>query len=253
MDWTDRGIVLSARKHGENAVILSLLTETHGRHMGLVRGGTSRKARGMYEPGNVLDAHWRARLEDHLGSFACELADAHAAHLLDDPLRLAGLSSLCAIIESALPEREAHATLYHDTLSLIEHLNDSRWLEAYVQFEVALLRELGFGLDLSTCAATGRNDQLIYVSPRSGCAVSASAGEPYRDKLLPLPAFLANDGLMAGAQEGDVPVAQILDGLRMTGYFLDRSVFIHSHVIGHSGTPPARERFIERLRRQSAA
>lgn len=243
MDWTDRGIVLSARKHGENAVILSLLTETHGRHSGLVRGGTSRKARGLYEPGNLLDAHWRARLEDHLGSFACELAEAHAAPFLDDPLRLAGLSTLCAIIESALPEREAHATLYHDTLSLIEHLSDSRWLEAYVQFEVALLRELGFGLDLSTCAATGRNDQLIYVSPRSGCAVSASAGEPYRDKLLPLPSFLVEK------KDGEVPVAQILDGLRMTGYFLDRSVFIHSHAIGHSGTPPARERFIERLKK----
>jgi DNA repair protein RecO (recombination protein O) len=243
MDWTDRGIVLSARKHGENAVILSLLTEAHGRHMGLVRGGTSRKVRGLYEPGNVLDAHWRARLEDHLGSFSCELAHAHAAYLLDDPLRLAGLSSLCAVIETALPEREAHAALYRDVLTLIEHLSDVHWLEAYVRFEVALLREMGFGLDLTVCAATGRNDTLIYVSPRSGAAVSAAAGEPYRDKLLPLPQFLVS------GDEEKVPVAQILDGLRMTGYFLDRSVFVHSHAVGHNGTPPARERFIERLRR----
>lgn len=243
MDWTDRGVVLSARKHGENAIILSLLTEDHGRHIGLVRGGTSRKTRGIYEPGNVLDAHWRARLEDHLGSYACELAQAHAAYILDDPLRLAGLSSLCAILESALPEREAHGPLYRDTLTLIEHFGEAQWLENYVHFEVALLRELGFGLDLATCAATGRNDDLIYVSPRSGCAVSASAGEPYKDKLLPLPGFLIEE------TSGDASRAQILDGLRMTGYFLDRSVFVHSHVIGHSGTPPARERFIERLRR----
>ena len=243
MDWTDRGIVLSARKHGENALILSLLTETHGRHSGLVRGGTSRKARGLYEPGNVLDAHWRARLEDHLGSYACELAHAHAAYVLDDPLRLAGLSSLCAVIETALPEREAHASLYRDALELVEHLGDNHWLEAYVRFEVALLREMGFGLDLSACAATGRNDTLIYVSPRSGCAVSAAAGEPYRDKLLALPQFL-----VAG-DEQVVAIPDILDGLRLTGYFLDRSIFIHSHAIGHSGTPPARERFIERLRK----
>ena len=243
MDWTDRGIVLSARKHGENAIILSLLTETHGRHSGLVRGGTSRKARGLYEPGNVLDAHWRARLEDHLGSYACELARAHAAYVLDDPLRLAGLSSLCAVIETALPEREAHVSLYRDALELVEHLGDDHWLEAYVRFEVTLLREMGFGLDLSTCAATGRNDTLIYVSPRSGCAVSAAAGEPYRDKLLALPQFL-----VAGDEEV-VAIPQILDGLRLTGYFLDRSVFVHSHAIGHSGTPPARERFIERLRK----
>ena len=243
MDWTDRGIVLSARKHGENAIILSLLTEAHGRHMGLVRGGTSRKVRGIYEPGNLLDAHWRARLEDHLGSYACELAHAHAAQILDDPLRLAGLSSLCAVIETALPEREAHAALYRDTLDLIEHLGDAHWLEAYVRFEVALLREMGFGLDLTTCAATGRNDTLIYVSPRSGCAVSAAAGEPYRDKLLALPQFL-----VAG-DDAVVPIGHIVEGLRLTGYFLDRSIFVHSQAVGHSGTPPARERFIERVRR----
>lgn len=238
MDWTDRGIVLSARKHGENAVILSLLTEGHGRHMGLVRGGTGRRARGLYEPGNLLDAHWRARLEDHLGSYACELSHAHAAYLLDDPLRLAGLSSLCAIIETALPEREAHAALYRDTLAMIEQFGDARWLECYVHFEIALLREMGFGLDLTMCAATGRNDQLIYVSPRSGSAVSASAGEPYRDKLLPLPSFLVEP------MEEAVPVAQILDGLRMTGYFLDRNIFVHNR----TGAPPARDRFIDRLR-----
>jgi DNA repair protein RecO (recombination protein O) len=245
MDWTDRGIVLSARKHGENAIILALLTEAHGRHMGLVRGGTSRKVRGLFEPGNLLDAHWRARLEDHLGSYACELTRAHAASLMDDPLRLAGLSSLCAVVETALPEREAHASLYRDTLTLIEHLGDEHWLEAYVRFEVALLREMGFGLDLSTCAATGSTENLIYVSPRSGCAVSAAAGEPYRDKLLPLPRFLVS------GSEDMIPLSQIREGLRMTGYFLDRNIFVHSQAIGHTGTPPARERFMERLRRDS--
>src|SRR5690606_10690343 len=153
--------------------------------------------------------HWRARLEDHLGSYACELAQAHAAYILDDPLRLAGLSSLCAVLQSALPERECHAARYRDTLTFIEQFGAGHWLENYVQFEVALLRELGFGLDLATCAATGLNDNLIYVSPRSGCAVSAAAGEPYRDKLLPLPGFLIEETV------GPAPRSQIVDGLRM--------------------------------------
>lgn len=238
MDWTDRGIVLSARKHGESAVILSLLTEAHGRHLGIVRGGGGRRARGLYEPGNMVDAHWRARLEDHLGSYTCELAQAHAAHILDDPLRLAGLSALCAVIESALPEREEHAALYGAVVGLVETLTAPEWLEHYVEFEIALLRDLGFGLDLTSCAATGRTDQLIYVSPRSGCAVSASAGEPYRAKLLALPPFLVNEG------PRPAPISQILDGLRLTGYFLDQNIFVHAR----TGAPPARDRFIERLR-----
>ena len=238
MDWTDRGIVLSARKHGESGVILSLLTEAHGRHLGLVRGGAGRRARGLYEPGNLVEATWRARLEDHLGSYSCELVTANAAAVLDDPPRLAGLSSLLAVVEAALPEREAHPAIYRRAADLIERLSAPDWLEAYVHFELALLRELGFGLDLSACAATGRNDQLVFVSPRTGRAVSASAGEPYRDKLLTLPLFLAGEGVPSAS------AAEILAGLRLTGYFLDCHIFVH----GRSGEPPARGRFLERLR-----
>ncbi len=239
MDWTDRGIVLSARRHGESAVILALMTETHGRHLGIVQGGAGRRARGLYEPGNLVSAVWRARLEEHLGTFSCELVKAQAAPVLDDPLRLAGLSALCAVIEAALPEREAHPILYAHVSELIEALETPDWPERYVGFELALLRELGFGLDLSSCAATGRNDQLIYVSPRSGRAVSASAGEPYRDRLLALPAFLTGDhGATATPEE-------IVQGLRLTGYFLDRTVFSHAP----KGEPPARARFVDRLRR----
>ena len=240
MDWTDRGIVLSARKHGENAVILALLTEAHGRHLGLVRGGAGRRARGLYQPGNLLEAAWRARIEDHLGSYSCELVRANAATVLDDPLRLAGLSALVAVIEAALPEREAHPSLYARVVDLIDHLGAADWLEHYVYFELALLRELGFGLDLSACAATGRNDQLVYVSPRTGRAVSASAGEPYQDKLLPLPAFLTADRSAAPAE--------IVAGLALTGYFLERTLFTHPSP-GRSGAPPAaRTRFVDRLR-----
>ena len=147
MDWTDRGIVLSARRHGESAVILALMTETHGRHLGIVQGGAGKRARGLYEAGNLVSAVWRARLEEHLGTFTCELVRAQAAPVLDDPLRLAGLSSLCAVVEAALPEREAHPALYARMSALIEALDAPDWTERYVGFELALLSELGFGLD----------------------------------------------------------------------------------------------------------
>jgi DNA repair protein RecO (recombination protein O) len=235
MDWTDTGIVLSARKHGENGVILSLMTEGHGRHLGLVRGGTGRRSRGLYQPGNAVSATWRARLEDHLGSYSCELVQAHAAAVLDDPVRLAGLSALVAVIEAALPERETHPRLYRDAVELVANMTAPDWLEHYVRFELVLLRDLGFGLDLTSCAATGRNDQLAYVSPRTGRAVSASAGEPYRDKLLPLPAFLTGENRAAPAE--------VLQGLQLTGYFLERTVFAHA-----AKGPAARTRLVERLR-----
>ena len=243
MDWTDRGIVLSARRHGESAVILALMTEAHGRHLGIVRGGAGRRARGLYEPGNLVAATWRARLEDHLGGFACELVRAGAAAVLDDPLRLAGLSALVAVVETALPERESHPAIYARMVDLIDRLDAADWLEGYVDFELTLLRDLGFGLDLSACAATGGNDQLVFVSPRSGRAVSASAGEPYREKLLALPAFLA------GAKSRAATPDEIVAGLRLTGYFLERHVFVH----GRTGAPPARRRFADRLRDGVAA
>ena len=239
MDWTDDGIILSVRKHGESAAIVSLLTGEHGRHSGLVRGGGGRRSRGVLQPGNGVRAQWRARLEEHLGSLTCELTDAVAAQVLGDPLRLAALDSACAVAEAALPEREPHPRTHAGLGVLMAALvaDDPVWPTVYVKWEIGLLGALGFGLDLERCAATGRNDQLAYVSPKSGRAVSLTAGEPYRDRLLPLPAFLVAG---SGAESHE----EILDGLRLSGYFLDCHVFAH----GRAASPPARERLIERLR-----
>jgi len=238
MDWTDSGIVLGAKKHGESSVIVSLLTTEHGRHLGLVRGGAGKRARGIYEAGNVVSATWRARLEDHLGSYTCEMTRAVAVDYLNDPLRLAGLTALCALAETALPERQHHPALYGRFWGLIEDLPGDNWQQDYVLFELELLSELGFGLDLSACAGTGATEDLIYVSPKTGRAVSAAAGEIYKEKLLPLPAFLLEEGITASAED-------IRAGLILTSHFLERTVFVHHR----SGAPAARQRFIDRLSR----
>ena len=239
MDWTDDGIVLAARRHGESALVLSLLTRAHGRHAGLVRGGAGRRGRALYEPGNRLHATWKARLTEHLGSYVCELVAADAAALLDDAGRLAALSSACALVEVALPEREPHPNAYEGLGALIQALSQPNYVTEYVRWELALLTELGFGLDLASCAATGANDDLAYVSPKSGRAVSAAAAEPYRQRLLPLPRFL-----IAPVE----PAArEVAEGLRLTGHFLAEHVFAHRQ----GGAPAARERLVERLARQT--
>ena len=216
MDWRDEGIVLSLRKHGESAVIAHLLTQHHGRHAGLVRGGNSTKMRGVLELGNEVSAEWRARLEDHLGAFTVELRESHAARVLSDAGRLSAMLSACALMDVCLPEREPYPNLYAALRSLLAVLPEDAWAAAYVVWELSLLAELGFGLDLSACAATGVTTGLVYVSPKSGRAVSAAAGAKYMDRLLPLPGFLV------GAGEADEHA--ILEGLRLTGYFLDRHV-----------------------------
>lgn len=248
MEWTDDAIVLKARRHGESSAIVTLLTREHGRHAGLVPGGSGKRARGIYEPGNQVRATWRARLPEHLGHFACELVAANAARLLDDPLRLAALASATAVAEAALPEREPHPRTYVGLLGLVADLTAAEgdtvaWAATYVRWELDLLAELGFGLDLTECAATGSNDRLIYVSPKSGRAVSAAAGEPYRDRLLALPPFL----LGSGAARLD----EVLAGLTLTGHFLARDVFSYG-AHAKTGQPAARTRLIDRLRRQEA-
>ena len=238
MEWSDTGIVLSARRHGENAAVVSLLTEHRGRHAGLVHGARGRRARGLYQPGNTLAARWQARLPEHLGRYTCELERARASVLLDDPPRLAALAALCALTEATLPERHPYPQVYGDTLRLLDALEaGERWAEAVVRWELALLAELGFGLDLSACAATGEVEGLVYVSPRSGRAVSREAGAPYAGKLLALPPFLA------GVEDGPASADDIVAGLRLTGWFLEKHVFA-----GQGGRmPSARERFIDRL------
>lgn len=234
MDWQDDGIILSVRKHGESSAIVSVLTREHGRHAGLVRGGAGKRMSGILQPGNRVQASWRARLPDHLGTYTMEPAGAYAAAALGDAPRLAALTSACALIEAALPEREPHPAVLEGLEILLGAIDDDTvWPTIYVKWELGLLQELGFGLDLTACAATGVTDDLTFVSPRSGRAVSAAAAGPYKERLLPLPGFL-----LAGDRDADIAA-----GLRLTGYFLENHVFLHRD----AHLPAARKRLAERF------
>lgn len=231
--WTDQGIVLSARAHGENGAVISLLTERHGRHNGYVYGARSSKMRGLIEAGTILEVEWKSRIADQLGHFTFEHGRNCAALILGDPLKLAALLSACSLCDAALPEREVHAGLFFGMQALLDTLQSEVWGAAYVLWEIALLKELGFGLNLTRCVAGGDSSTLTYVSPKSGCAVSLKEGYPYREKLLELPDFLKPEPVK------DLGHEEILKGLKMTGYFLEHWVFAHhSH-----GTPDARLRF----------
>ncbi len=234
MNWSDEAIVLSVKSHGETAAVVELLTRAHGRHMGFVHGGRSRRLRPVLQIGNHVDATWRARLSEQLGHVSVELRRGYAAEAMEDPAALAGLTSLTTLTR-LLPERDPHPSLYEVTLFVLGFLDDaSVWPALMVRWELALLEELGFGLDLTQCAATGSNDALAYVSPKSGRAVSLSAGEPYRDKLLALPRFLAGGGGGATAED-------VRRGFELTGYFL------HTRVLAPNGQtlPDARRRMVE--------
>ena len=235
MEWRDEGIVLAARPHGETGSVVELLTRDQGRHAGLVHGGQSRRHGAVLQIGNLVAARWTGRLPENLGTYRCELVESHAARVLDDPSQLAALASAAALSCKALPEREPHPACFEGFLALLQALPGDYWAEVYVRWELALLTELGFGLDLSACAAGGDNDQLAYVSPKTGRAVSLAAGEPYRDRLLPLPGFLLGRG-------GGGP-AEVGRGLALTGYFLERSVFAPHH----RRFPAARRRLAERF------
>ncbi|TWB22095.1 DNA replication and repair protein RecO [Nitrospirillum amazonense] len=244
MEWTDDAIVLSARPFGDTAALVVMLTREHGRHAGVLHGGQSSRYRGVLEPGAQVTARWRARTADQLGTWTVEPVRSPTGLYLDDPLRLAAIVAATALMDAMLAEREAHPGLYDATLALFAALDLDIWPAVYVRWEVGLLEEVGFGLDLTQCASTGQpvgnaNDQLAYVSPRTGRAVSASAGEPYRDKLLPLPGFLVGLGFQGGGEE------DVAAGLRLTGYFLERHVFAQRH----AEVPPARQRLVERYLR----
>ena len=239
MEWSDKGIVLSSRKHGENAAIVSLLTLSHGRHSGLVRGGASSRARAIYQTGNLVTAEWRARLEEHLGTFSCELVHPNAAKMMDQRLALQALVASTSMIERLLPEREAYPETFKNLCSLITKLTaQDYWLAEYIYWEIGFLADLGYGLDFTRCAATGGTENLVFVSPRSGCAVSQKAGEPYKDKLFALPPFLLR-------KDKEPRVSQILDGLRITSHFLALCV----RDTGVDNLPPARGEFIKLLAR----
>jgi DNA repair protein RecO (recombination protein O) len=237
MDWRDEGILLAMRPHGESAAIIEVLTAAHGRHAGVVRGGASRKMAATLQPGNGLQLEWRARLEDHLGTFTVEPLRSRA-HLLSDRLALAGLLSACALLRVALPEREPHPALWLDTQRLFDVLGADGWASTYLRWEVRLLEDLGFGLDLSCCAVTGATEGLAYVSPKSGRAVSVAGAGEWADRMLPLPAGLAgNDALSADA---------LVQGLRLTGFFLDRGL---RPVLQDRPLPEARARLADLLSR----
>ena len=242
MDWSDEGIVLSTRALGEANAIVELLTRAHGRHLGLVRGGRSRRVRPTLQPGNVVSVTWRARLSEHLGSFTIELSEARAALILDDERALSALGSLASLAK-LLPERDSHPQLYLTALQILRAFDDAAlWPALLVHWEMMLLQDLGFGIDLSECAATGSETDLAYVSPRSGRAVSREAGAPYGGRLLSLPRFLVDD-------EARVAVADIEAGFALTGYFLERDV-LEPHGMA---MPQARERLLGLLARPPRA
>jgi DNA repair protein RecO (recombination protein O) len=229
MEWTDDGIVLGVRRHGEGSVIAELLTRGHGRHLGLVRGGTGARMRPVLQPGNTVRAVWRARLDEHLGNYVLEGLTLRAATILTSSHAVYGVTHLASLAR-LLPERDPHEDIYELLDAALSDFDDARHAGMRLaRFELMMLAELGFGLDLTTCAATGATEDLIYVSPKSGAAVSRSAGEPWRDRLLRLPAFLRDDAAHADRLSDD----DLRDGFALTGTFLLRHV-LEPRGQGHS-------------------
>lgn len=217
MDWTDDALVLGLRKHGETSVILEAMTRDHGRHLGLVRGGRSREKRPILQAGNAVKLVWRGRIEEHLGTFEVEGLILHAGRFLSSRLALYAVTHVAALVR-LLAERDPHPAVHAAMEHILESLDDEGMAPALVaRFELAMLAELGFGLDLSACAATGATDDLAYVSPKSGRAVSRAAGAPYADRLLALPPFLRDT-------RGAPTASEVVDAYRLTGYFLQRDV-----------------------------
>jgi len=237
MDWNEAGILMSIQPHGESGLVAQMFTQSYGRHAGFVSGGNGRRQKPLFQPGNYLQVSWRGRLSEHLGNFTCEPLGLRASDFLDDPLRLGALNAAMTLLATTLPEREPHPNLYDATLAWLEGLSGPYWGETLVLLEVRLLDVLGFGLDLSSCAATGLTEELDYVSPRSGRAVSREAAEPYKDKLLKLPGFLV------GRQHTDLQ--SVYDGLQMTGYFFEKYIF-HAQ---NKPLPEAHGRLTNRLQR----
>ena len=220
MEWRDEGVVIGVRRQGETSVVVEAMTRLHGRHMGLVRGGRSSRLSGVLQPGNTLDLIWRARLDEHLGAFQPEALRLRAGRFLPQAMALAGLSYLGALMR-LLPERDPHEALYEALSATLETLDDTALAPAMLaRFEANLLSESGYALDLSQCAVTGTTDELIFVSPRSGRAVSAAAGAPWRERLLPRPAFLRGD-LGGGMPDRE----DLAAAFRLTEHFLRRDLF----------------------------
>jgi DNA repair protein RecO (recombination protein O) len=249
MEWTDEGIVLGVRRHGESSAIVELLTRVHGRHLGLVRGGASKRMRPLLQPGNSVTAVWRARLDEHLGYYLIEGTRLRAANLFASSHAVYGVTHLASLAR-LLPERDPHEDIYAMLDFMLDHFDDANGAAAHlIRFELAMLAELGFGLDLEVCAATGVTRDLVYVSPKSGGAVSRGAGAPFHDRLLRLPAFLrqGDDGTAGWTEEG-LSEQDLRDGFALTGLFLMRHV-LEPRGQGHSD---ARDGFINAVTRPRA-
>ena len=243
MEWRDEGIILGLRRHGETSVIAELMTRAHGRHMGIIRGGRSRRMQPILQPGNSVSLVWRARLDEHLGQYQAEVVESRAGRLMESAAGVQGVQAMAALLR-LLPERDPHPRLHDAFAIILDTLDDPALAGAmYVRFELAVLEDLGFGLDLAECAATGATTDLAFVSPKSGRAVSAGAGQPWADKLMNLPPFLLS------RTDGCDDAGLLADAFRLTGYFLNR------HVFGARGLaePTVRDSFLASLIRALSA
>lgn len=236
MDWQDEGTLILVRPHGESAAIIEVFTAAHGRHAGVVRAGASRRMAAVLQPGTQVAVQWSARLSEHIGAFTVEPMRQRSG-LMSDRLALSGLNAICALLHVAMPERESHPALWRATMALLDALErDTGWSGQYLRWELSLLEELGFGLDLGRCAVTGSREGLIYVSPKTGRAVSAKGAGDWAARLLPLPQVLLGQGPASGAE--------VQEGLAVTGHFLARGL---EPVLNDRPLPAARQRLIDLL------
>ncbi len=243
MEWTDEGMLLSVRKHGEGAAIIEVLTKNHGRHAGVVRGGGARKSAALLQPGAQLAVRWRARLAEHLGSFSVEPKFSRVTEIMAGRREIAAFAAISGLVLTCLPEREPQGAIYAKVMALMEDFSiDSAWLAKYIRWELLMLDELGFGLDLAGCAVTGTNDNLAYVSPKTGRAVSSAAAVGWEDRLLKLPVFLTDPEFHLPSNES------IMQGLVLSGYFLKSGILASD---GRKEMPQARDRFVAVLNGQS--
>jgi DNA repair protein RecO (recombination protein O) len=239
MEWQDQGLLLSVRKHGESSAIIEVLTQSHGRHAGLVRGGGGRKLSALLQAGTQLSLTWRARLEDQLGSFNVELISSRSSMLLSHRKILFAFNALAAVLSRYLPEREPNGPLYLGCMDLLDRMKlDQYWEHRFCRFELDLLDSIGYGIDLSECAVTAQTSDLLYVSPKSGRAVSKSAAKGYEARLLAYPAFLQLPSYSA------ISDAEFASALRLTGYFFAKRV-----PVTPPGLPAARQRLLDIVER----
>lgn len=245
MQWQEEAIVLGIKRHGETSVIAEVMTRARGRHLGLVRGGRSRTMQPVLQPGNLVEVTWRARLDEHLGEFRIEPVRQRAAQLMESAVALYGVQTMAALLR-LLPERDPHPHLYEALDIILDHLHDPASAgELFIRFELEVLNDLGFGLDLTECAATGRREGLTFVSPKSGRAVTREAGQPYADRMLRLPAFLAPDRQAPGTPD------DLDDAFRLTGFFLHRHVYDPRGIEMPSAREGLREAALKALREKT--